>query len=438
MSNFLDEAAAPKIEHPAGPASDIFTERESSVRSYCRSFPATFQRAKGSVLFDAGGQPYIDFLAGAGALNLGHNHDVVKAAIVDYLMADGLTHGLDLHTVAKRHFLETFERLVLEPRGWNYKVQFTGPTGTNAVEAALKIARRATGRTEIFAFMGGYHGDSLGSLSATANRSHREAAGVPLHDVTFLPYPSGFMGEADTLTYLRSILVDSHSGVALPAGIIVETVQAEGGINVAPVSWLKELRTLCDDHGIVLIVDEIQTGCGRTGPFFSFERAGIVPDVVTVSKAISGYGLPMSLTLLKPELDLWQPGEHTGTFRGHQLAFVAAARALEVYFDEAIPVLVERHAKTIQKRLSSLAKSDERIEVRGLGMIWGIDTAAIDPKGECAKDISTTAFREGLIVERVGRNDTVLKVLPPLNIDAATLGRGLDILVTATRSCLGL
>ena len=436
MTNSIDEAAPPDVKRALSTSSDIFNERESSVRSYCRSFPATFSSAKGAYLTDAEGRSYIDFLAGAGALNYGHNHDTIKAALIEYITEDGLTHGLDMHTVAKQHFLETLERLVLKPRGLDYKVQFTGPTGTNAVEAALKIARNVTGRTGIFSFMGGYHGDSLGSLSATANRTHREAAGVPLHDVTFLPFPSGVMSEIDTLTYLRSVLLDTHSGIELPAGIIVETIQAEGGINVAPIAWLRELRTICDDHGIILIIDEIQTGCGRTGPFFSFERAGIVPDIVTVSKSISGYGLPMSLTLLKPELDTWQPGEHTGTFRGNQLAFIAATVAMELFEIEEISEKVAKHERTIETSLERLNAIDKRIEIRGIGMLWGADTAAIDPNGELAREISQRCFAEGLIIERVGRNDTVLKILPPLNIDEATLEAGLAILTDATRSCL--
>jgi diaminobutyrate-2-oxoglutarate transaminase len=436
MTNSIDEAAPPDALQSTYVDESIFEERESSVRSYCRSFPTTFSLAKGAHLTDVAGRDYIDFLAGAGALNFGHNHDTIKSAIIEYLMTDGLSHGLDLHTVAKQRFLESFDHLVLQPRGLDYRVQFTGPTGTNSVEAALKIARKVTGRTGIFSFMGGYHGDSLGSLSATANRSHREAAGVPLHDVTFLPFPAGVMGEIDTLTYLRSILLDTHSGIELPAGIIVETTQAEGGVNVAPTEWLRDLAAICHDYGILLIIDEIQTGVGRTGPFFSFERAGIVPDIVTVSKSISGYGLPMSLTLLKPEHDFWQPGDHTGTFRGNQLAFIAATVALELFTSERITEQVATHATTIERALNGLNLIDERIGVRGLGMLWGADTAAIDPTGAVAMEISQRCFADGLIIERVGRNDTVLKVLPPLNIDELSLVEGLSILHNATRACL--
>src|SRR5436190_7416239 len=324
--------AADRIDTTTG--GSIYERLESDVRSYCRSFPASFTRAKGARLTADDGRTYIDFLAGAGALNYGHNHERIKGAILEYLAADGVIQGLDLHTPAKAAFLETFERLILEPRGLSYKVQFTGPTGTNAVEAAFKLARKATGRTGIFAFAGGYHGHSLGGLAATANRDHRAAAGVPLDNVTFMPFPFGQTAQIDTLGYLEAVLNDSHSGVELPAAVIVETVQGEGGVCVAPAEWMQRLRRICDDHGILLIVDDIQAGCGRTGPFFSFERAGIVPDLVTVSKSISGYGLPMSLVLMRPELDVWQPAEHTGTFRGNQLAFVAAEAALGVFAAE--------------------------------------------------------------------------------------------------------
>src|SRR3954447_14160051 len=293
------------------PAADlgttIYERLESNVRSYCRSFPTTFTFAKGAWMWSAEGAPYLDFLAGAGALNYGHNHPVIKQAVIDYLMSDGVVQGLDLHTAAKERFLETLDRLILAPKGLDYKVQFTGPTGTNAVEAAFKVARKATGRTGIFAFAGGYHGHSLGSLAATANREHRAAAGVALDHVTFMPFPFGATADIDTLNYLEAVLNDTHSGVELPAAIIVETVQGEGGVCIAPTPWLQRLRRICDMHDILLIIDDIQAGCGRTGSFFSFERAGIVPDIVTISKSISGYGLPMAIVLIKPELDVWEP-----------------------------------------------------------------------------------------------------------------------------------
>ena len=417
--------------------SEVFEVLESNVRSYCRSFPAVFSRAKGSYIYDAEGSAYLDFLAGAGALNYGHNHDLIKAALVDYIVQDGMTHGLDLHTTAKAAFLESFSHRVMAPRGLDYRIQFTGPTGANAVEAALKLARKVTGRSGVFAFMGGYHGHSLGALAATANRTHRAAAGTELGGVTFLPYPQGPMAQVDTLAYLRTVLLDGHSGIEIPAAIIVETVQAEGGIYVAPEEWLVAVRQICDDHGILLIVDEIQTGVGRTGSFFSFERAGIVPDMITVSKSLSGYGLPLAMVMIRPELDLWSPGEHTGTFRGHQLAFVTAAAALEVYFGEGIESRTRAHGAYVAERLAfETARLDPSLEYRGLGLIWGLDTAAIDPTGEFAARVAKDCFTQRLIVERVGRADTVLKLLPPLTISEDELAAGMDVIVGSVAAAL--
>ena len=415
----------------------IFDERESAVASYCRAFPATFGGAKGSYLYDESGRAYLDFLSGAGALNYGHNHDEIKAAILEYVAGDGLAHGLDLHTVAKRNFLEQFSARILEPRGLDHRVQFTGPTGTNAVEAAFKVARKATGRPGIFAFMGGYHGHSLGSLAATANRAHRAGAGVAMPGVTHMPFPFGPMAEIDTLAYLRAVLTDTHSGVDTPAAIVVETVQAEGGVIVAPTPWLQGLRSICDDFGILLIVDEVQTGCGRTGPFFSFERAGIVPDLVCVSKSISGYGLPMALTLIRPAIDVLSPGQHTGTFRGNQLAFVAATSALSLFEKEGLEHRTHENGIRIATQLRyDTAQIDDRIDIRGIGMIWGVDTVRIDPTGALAGVIADRCFDEGLVIERVGRNDTALKILPPLTIDPLDLRAGLTTLAGALRGAI--
>src|SRR5688572_26173076 len=282
---------------------DIFSTRESEVRSYCRAFPAVFAQARGACLYDEAGTEYIDFFAGAGTLNYGHNHPDIKAAVLEYLQQDGIIHGLDMWTVAKRQFLETFEDVILKPRNLSYKVQFTGPTGTNAVEAALKLARKVKNRGNIISFTNGYHGLSAGALAATGNRHFRTEAFINRADVSFMPFEGYFGPQVNTLEYLRRFLADASSGVDVPAAIIVETVQAEGGINVASVEWLKGLEALCSEFDILLIVDDIQTGNGRTGSFFSFEPAGIRPDIVTISKAIGGMGLPMSLVLIQPEID---------------------------------------------------------------------------------------------------------------------------------------
>lgn len=419
------------------PAPSIFERLESDVRSYCRSFPVTFSSAGGAVLTDTDGRRYLDFLAGAGALNFGHNHPDIVAKVVQYLTSGGIVQALDLHTTAKAELLRTIDDLLLRPRNLPYKVQFTGPTGTNAVEAAIKLARKVTGRTNVIAFHGAYHGHSLGSLALTANADHRAASGVPLANATFMPFPGSPGWPAfDTLAYLEASLADTHSGIDRPAAVILETVQAEGGIVCAPMNWLRSLRDLCTRQGVLLIVDDIQTGVGRTGPFFSFERAGIVPDLVTISKSIGGIGLPMAMVLMREELDVWQPAEHTGTFRGNQLAFVAAAEAIRIFHRDSLEDRVEKLGQVVEERLTDelVGAVDARIVVRGRGLIWGVDLAGVDPTGALSKAVARRCFDDGLVIERVGRHDTVLKVLPPLVIEEDDLHRGLDVLADAVRA----
>jgi diaminobutyrate-2-oxoglutarate transaminase len=414
----------------------VFEEYESNVRSYCKSFPTIFQTAKGSLVYSESGEEYIDFFAGAGALNYGHNNEFIKRRILSYLEADGIIHSLDMYTSAKRDFLQKFVHMILEPRQLDYKVQFCGPTGTNAIEAALKLARRLKNRSSIFSFMGAYHGMSLASLSATGNRSHRLAAALPLTHVTFMPYPHGFMSTFDTITYIETVLNDRHSGIEKPAAILLETVQAEGGVIVAPIDWLQRLRSLCDAYDILLICDDIQVGCHRTGPFFSFERAAIVPDMVTLSKSISGYGLPMSLLLMRPELDIWEAGEHSGTFRGNQLAFVGAAAALEYMKNNNLGATIKANASFTENFLTShILPLHKHITIRGIGMIWGIDFSNFT-ETNLAKKIARRCFELGLLVETVGRDDTVIKVIPPLNIEKEVLEKGLLIIKQAIHSLL--
>ncbi|MUG46291.1 diaminobutyrate--2-oxoglutarate transaminase [Paenibacillus woosongensis] len=407
---------------------------ESNVRSYCRSFPVVFDKAKGDQLYADTGEAYIDFFAGAGALNYGHNNEFMKSKIMEYVSQDRIMHGLDMYTKAKEDFIVSFSEHILKPQSLDYKLQFCGPTGTNAVEAALKLARKVKGRTGVFAFMGGFHGMSLGSLSITSSNSMRESAGMPLNNVTFIPYGQSFEG-LDTIRYMEHILSDTHSGVGKPAAMILETVQAEGGIHVAEIEWLHSLRQLCDEHDILLIIDDIQVGCGRTGPFFSFERAGIVPDIVILSKSISGYGLPMSLLLIRPELDIWSPGEHNGTFRGNQLAFVTAKAALEFRTAERLGEQVREKEAFIKHYLQNeIAPLDADLKFRGIGMIWGIDVSHLGE--EAAREITANCFKNGLILERAGRNDTVIKIMPPLTISIENLKRGCEIIAESfSRVC---
>lgn len=413
-----------------------FEELESNVRSYCRSFPTVFTKAKNAKLIDIDGKEYIDFFAGAGALNYGHNNDYIKKAVLEYIERDGVMHGLDMYTQAKYEFIDTFEEKILKPRKLDYKIQFCGSTGTNAVEAAMKLARKVKKRTNIIAFMGGFHGMTMGSLAATGGLESRAGAGVPLGNVTFVPYPSHEFADINTLSYLRRILKDDHSGIDKPAAVILETTQAEGGINVAPSEWLKELSVICKENDMLLICDDIQVGCGRTGSFFSFERAGIKPDMVTLSKSISGYGVPMSILLIKPELDIWAPGEHNGTFRGNQMAFVAAKAAIEYREQSDLEGQVHKKEQIIKEFIrNEILPMNENLVMRGIGLIWGIDCENYGG-GAFAKQISQECFKKGLILERAGREDCVVKIMPPLTVGMEELEKGLKIVKEVFGECI--
>jgi diaminobutyrate-2-oxoglutarate transaminase len=406
-----------------------FDKLESNVRGYIRDFPVVFATAKDAHMEDEDGNVYIDFFAGAGVMNYGHNNTKIKEAVVEYMMSDGITHSLDMGTEAKRAFLETFDDVILKPRGLEYKIQFPGPTGTNAVESALKLARKVTGRTEVVSFSNGFHGMTLGSLALTGNATKRAGAGVPLGNVTTMPF-DGYLGvDADTLAYFEAFLNDSGSGQDKPAAVIVETVQGEGGVNVASWKWLRNLEKLCRRHDILLIVDDIQMGCGRTGTFFSFEIAGIHPDMVCLSKAIGGMGLPMALVLIRPDLDVWSPGEHNGTFRGNNLAFVAATKALDYWRDDVLEEAIVFKGFRVRERLDALAGQfpKAQLKARGRGMIQALESKL----DGFAEEICAEAFANGLIMETAGVRSQVAKVMPPLTIDEEVLEQGLDILENA-------
>ncbi|MDG3010804.1 diaminobutyrate--2-oxoglutarate transaminase [Rhodococcus sp. D2-41] len=414
--------------------STIFTTLESEVRSYSRNWPTVFDTAKGSWIRGEDGREYLDFFAGAGALNYGHNNDVLKRALLSYLADDGITHSLDMHTVAKRDFLTAFEENILRPRGLDYKVQFPGPTGTNAVEAALKLARKATGRESIISFTNAFHGMTLGALSVTGNSMKRAGAGVPLVHATPMPFDNYFDGVAEDFHWFSRVLDDSGSGLNRPAAVIVETIQGEGGVNVARPEWLRALADLCAERDILLIVDDVQMGCGRTGPFFSFEVAGITPDIVTLSKSIGGYGMPMALTLFKPELDIWAPGEHNGTFRGNNPAFVTARVALEQYWNDKQfegDTLIK--GSRVAEKLTTLADDFDGVSTRGRGLVQGLAFEQPD----LATKVCSLAFDAGLLAETSGPSDQVVKLLPPLTISEDELDHGLSVLAEATTRAFG-
>lgn len=414
---------------------NIFEKLESEVRSYSRGWPVVFDRAVGSRIYAEDGKPYLDFFAGAGALNYGHSNPVLKQALLDYLARDGVIHALDMFTVAKRDLLETLEQKILLPRGLDYKVIFPGPGGANAVEAALKLARKVTGKESVINFTNAFHGMTLGALSVTGNSMKRGGAGVPLVHATPMPYDHYFDGVYPDFLYFERLLEDAGSGLNEPAAVIVETVQGEGGINAAGMEWLRGLANLCKRHDILLIVDDVQMGCGRTGPFFSFEDAGIFPDIVCLSKSIGGYGLPLALTLIRPELDVWEPGEHNGTFRGINPAFVTAAEALRVYWsDDELEKSTRAKGERIGVALDGIAGSypDAGLVAKGRGLARGLEFTT----GELAGQVCAAAFDRGLLMETSGPGGEVMKLLPPLTLSDAELGEGLHIIDESVKSVL--
>ena len=412
------------------PDTRIYERRESGVRSYARAMPRQFNRAQGVWMHDNQGGRYLDFLSGCSTLNYGHNHPVLKSALVDYLAGDGITHGLDLHTDAKADFLAALEDVILKPRGLDYRAMFTGPTGTNAVEAAIKLARKITGREMVIAFTNGFHGMTLGALAC----AKRGGAGVPLSHVAHEPYDGYHGPDVDTAELLERRLSDPSSGLDAPAAILVETVQGEGGLNAASPEWLRKIAEIAKRHGALMIVDDIQAGCGRTGNFFSFEGMGFTPDIVTMAKSLSGMGLPFALTLFRPELDQWAPGEHNGTFRGNNHAFVTATATLRHFWsDDRFRQDVARRGALLARRLDAMA-AEHGLSTRGRGMMRGIDVGS----GDVAATITAACFAQGLIIETSGAHDEIVKVLAPLVIEDAVLSAGLDILEESIRSALGV
>ena len=408
-----------------------FEQHESGIRSYCRSFPVIFNQARGAELITTEGKSYIDFLAGAGTLNYGHNHPVLKKALIDYLQNDGLTHGLDMYSSAKESFLETFHRVILEPRGLgDFVVQFSGPTGANSVEAALKLARKVTGRSNVISFTNGFHGCTIGALAATGNQHHRGAAGVPLTDVSRMPYANYFGDKVNTISMMDKLLSDPSSGVDKPAAVIVEVVQGEGGLNTASADWMRKLEKLCRKHGMLLIVDDIQAGCGRTGSFFSFEEMGIKPDIITLSKSLSGFGLPFAVVVMRRELDQWEPGEHNGTFRGNNHAFVTATAALEHFWtSDELAKSVKAKGAIIRERMQKIVRrhGPDSLYVKGRGIMIGINC----PDGDTAAAICAEAFENGLVIETSGNHSQVVKCLCPLIISEEQINQAMNILDAA-------
>lgn len=407
----------------------IFEQHESEIRAYCRAVPTVFKSAKNATMIDENGDDYIDFFAGAGVLNFGHNNPKMKDAIIEFIQNDGVIHSLDMFTDVKRNFIETFVKNILEPRGMGeYKLQFTGPTGTNAVEAALKLARKVTGRTEVVAFHRGFHGMTLGALACTANNAFRSSSGVPLNNVL-----RGTFNDLDALQRMREQIEHTGSGLVPPAAFIVETIQAEGGVHEASKEWIEAVAKLAKDTGALLIFDDIQGGSGRCGSYFSFDDMGIKPDVIVLAKGLGGVGTPIGMLVNKPEYDsAWSPGQHTGTFRGQGISFVAGKVGLDYFSNEEFNNETQRKGLIIKNILDEIATKYENITVRSKGMMLAIqfsDAATV-------KQITTKCFENRLIIGACSTGE-IIKFIPPLTIEDDTLEEGLKRFTDAVTSVLG-
>lgn len=444
----MNPAVTEKSESSTMPSSDFkyVKERESNARTYANWINISMKSAHMCEMTDINGKTYLDFLSCAGTLATGHNHPVIVKAIQDYLLSGGPLQVLDMTTPVKREFIERLFEFLPSEFSDNARIQFCGPSGADATEAALKLFKTATGRTGVFSFHGGYHGMTVGALALTGNLSAKAGIGPLMSDVHHLPYPYEFRcpwgtdGRQTTelaLAHLRNLLTDAESGVKKPAAIICETIQGEGGVVPASVEWLRGLRQITSEHDVPLIIDEIQTGVGRTGYNFSFERAGIIPDAVLISKAIGG-GMPVSMVVYHKRFDTWQPGAHAGTFRGNQLAFAAGIATLNVLRDQSILAKVREQGIWLAERLSELSERHSIIgDVRGMGLMWGIEL--IDSQvsnthsqsrsaGELAGRIKRKCFELGLVVESGGRHGSVLRLLPPLIVTNSQLKQAIDTL----------
>ena len=419
---------------------------ESNARSYPRKFPFAIAKAKGSWVTDVEGNKYLDFLCGAGTLALGHNDSEINQTMVDLLTGDAPLHTLDLTTPVKDKFVHTLLSLLPGELKDNAKVQFCSPSGTDAVDAALKLCKTATGRSSVIAFQGGYHGMGHGALALTGNLTAKNKVHGLMPDVHFFPYPYsyrcpfGLGGEAGVkaaCTYFEHVLKDPESGITKPAAVIIEPIQGEGGVIPAPVEFLQTIRRVTQELDIPMIVDEIQCGIGRSGKFFAFEYAGIVPDVILASKAIGG-SQPLSVVIYNKKLDKWEQGAHAGTFRGNQLAMAAGTVVMNRVSKPEFLEEVREKGKIIEERLLALKAKTKIIgDVRAKGLMIG--TEFVNPKGqpdeigslptsgEIAAKVQKICFENGFVAEKGGRGGSVMRCLCALNITKDEINTAMDI-----------
>ncbi|KRB87227.1 diaminobutyrate--2-oxoglutarate transaminase [Duganella sp. Root198D2] len=431
---------------------DSQAARESNARSYPRRLPLAIQRAEGIHVTDMDGKTYYDCLAGAGTLALGHNHPAVVDAIKATLEQKLPLHTLDITTPLKEAFVDELFSSLPQEFAQEARVHFCAPTGADAIEAALKLAKIATGRSGVLSFHGGYHGSTHATMSLSGTLHQKGDIPGLMPEVQFLPYPysyrcpfgvGGEQGQKLSARYIRNLLGDPESGVRPPAAMILEVVQGEGGAIPAPLEWLREMRRITEEHGILLIIDEVQTGFGRTGKLFAFEHAGIVPDILVLSKAIGG-SLPLSVLVYRKQFDCWKPGAHIGTFRGNQLAMATGLASLQHIRRENLVEHAAQRGLQLTARLQELQRGVPQIgEVRGRGLMIGVEI--VDGQGRTdalgqpladpalASAIQRKCFQQGLILELGGRHGAVVRFLPPLIITEAQVDIVAGIFAEAVR-----
>lgn len=459
MTELGEEARRSDVVLGAAPAllddgAAYLARYESSARTYARTFNRVMETGSLATVRDVNGATYLDFLTCAGALPLGHNHPYVMERVRAMLASGQIQQALDIPTVAKVHFVEELLRTLPASFGENVRLQFCGPTGSDAVEAAIKLFRTVTGRSTVVTFHGAYHGMTQGSLAATGDLHPKQHIGPTGGTTYFLPFPDelrcpfgigGAASASTSLAYLASVFSDPMSGITKPAMVIVESVQGEGGCNVAPPEWLRGLRALTSTHDIPLVLDEVQTGFGRTGRMFGYEAADIVPDAVVMSKAIGG-GYPLAVLAYHDRYDTWEPGAHAGTFRGNQLAMVAGAATMAFIRDERLDVAAQEKGEHLLARLRELTHLPCVGDVRGRGLMVGVEivcpTCATGPGGVLPLDgilaqrVKEEAFARGLLVETGGRHSAVVRLLPPLVISISDLDAAVEILADAIAAAL--
>lgn len=444
----LHFADAPSVDTVPGPNSRRLLKKQQDIESnavyYPQQVPIALEEGRGATVRDVDGNVFLDFYAGIGVLNVGHSNPYVTSAVTEQITS--LVHSIDFPTEARLELIEMLDEIAPGELSGQNRVLFGGPTGSDAVEGSIKLAKSNTGGHSLISFHGGYHGGSAGALSLSSTRKFKEEYTPLLPDVHYAPYPTNThtdLSESELVTRslnaVRTMLEDPSSGVTNPAGVWVEPIQGEGGVIVPPEGFLSGLKEIVEEHHIPLIVDEIQTGLGRTGQWFASDWYDLTPDAMPMAKALGGIGLPLSATMYHSDIDTWDPGSHAGTFRGHVPAMVAGARAIKYMQSHNLLEHVQTVGQQIQSRLRDFSDGSEHVSaVRGKGLFIGVEfvTAAGNPSKSLATDIQKRCLEQGVIVWTAGRHGEVLRLVPPLVITEEQAATGTGIIIDAARAAI--